>query len=204
MRIIGALLLLPLVGAFWVVVTVAKEAAKKGGSWRLLGVLSSLVIGGVCVLIGYWLGSQEGWVFGWVLLVGGGLMAVLGSWMAMSGTDEKRQQATWQSAQEEAKSVLQQDRIYDYEKSRFICSILARNAYDNASFELYQRMSAFEWQSATQEAEEIVRRGDLGSYEKKEVERVDLILHILSQRPSSVRIAEELGQLRKLTRSRHN
>ncbi len=95
---LGLLLLLPLVGAFGFVVLIVRACVKGGGLWRLLGVLVSLAIGGACVLVGYWVGI-EGFrelvglayrqvtypVWGWFLMIGGGLIALIGTWSALFG-----------------------------------------------------------------------------------------------------------------------
>ena len=102
---LGWLLLMPFVGAFWLVVTLANEFAKMGGLWRLLGVLCSLAIGGACIGLGYIL-VYEGFtttelrgsdiyqvtrtfpVAGWIGMVAGGLIALLGSWTTLVATKE--------------------------------------------------------------------------------------------------------------------
>jgi hypothetical protein len=97
---LGWLLLLPLAGAFWLAITVSNACVKKG--WRLLGVLASLAIGGVPILVGYWF-AIEGFtewraegisvvtypVIGWILIIGGGIIALLGTWTALVGTKKE-------------------------------------------------------------------------------------------------------------------
>lgn len=98
---LGSLMLLPLVGAFGLVVWVVRACVQEGGLWRLLGVLVSLAIGGVCVLVGYGVGVEgfTEWkglayrqvtypVWGWVLMIGGGLIALIGTWSALFGMKE--------------------------------------------------------------------------------------------------------------------
>lgn len=83
-------LLLPLVGAFWLAVIIANVCAKKGGGlWRLLGVVVSVVIGGVCVQVGYWYAEEVNTILGWIIMIGGGLIAILGTWTALVGTKEE-------------------------------------------------------------------------------------------------------------------
>jgi hypothetical protein len=83
----------------------ANEFAKMGGLWRLLGVLCSLVIGGACIGLGHIL-VFEGFtttelrgsdiyqvtrtfpVAGWIGMVAGGIIALLGSWTALVATKE--------------------------------------------------------------------------------------------------------------------
>ena len=97
MRCFGWLMLMPLVGAFALVIYAASACGKKGGIWRLLGVLLSLVIGGICILVGYSIGIEgyiEGTkivtypVLGWLSMIGGGLMAILGIWTAVMTEQE--------------------------------------------------------------------------------------------------------------------
>jgi len=101
MWILGLLMLLPLIGAFGLTVWVVRACVQKGGLWRLLGCLISLAIGGVCVLVGYWFGVEgftewEGLesrqvtypVLGWVDMVGGGLIAIIGTMSALFGMKE--------------------------------------------------------------------------------------------------------------------
>ena len=98
---LGWLMLMPLLFAFWLAMQVANACAKWGGLWRLLGILASLVIGGICVGVGYlfaYEGSTEQrggelyqvtWpILGWVVIIGGGLIAVLGAWTALVATKE--------------------------------------------------------------------------------------------------------------------
>ena len=101
-RIVGWLLLLPLFGAFWLAITVASACGKKGGFWRIVGALSSISIGAVCCLFGY------GWAFqgltqfkgdesyqttypiwGWISMIGGCVIAILGVWTAVATLKEK-------------------------------------------------------------------------------------------------------------------
>jgi hypothetical protein len=102
----GWFLLLPLSLAALVAMAIANACANRGrGSWRFLGVLSSLIIGGICVLVGYWFGIEgftewEGLsyrqvtypVLGWIIMIGGGFIAILGTWTAIVGTKEEETQ----------------------------------------------------------------------------------------------------------------
>jgi len=83
--LIGLLLLLPLIFIFWLTIKIANTCAKRGGGrfWRLLGVLSSLIIGGVCVQVGYWFTEEGMTILGWIDMVGGGLLAILGTLTAL-------------------------------------------------------------------------------------------------------------------------
>lgn len=137
--IVGWLLLLPLVFAFWLVMTIANACAKReSGSWRLLGVLASLTIGGICILVGYWFTEEGITILAWIIMIGGGLMTILGTWTALVGTREeielreetekldkerKHQEQKW--AEEEAKKILEQGKIDDYEELDLILRILS-------------------------------------------------------------------------------
>jgi len=101
-------LLLPLVIVFWITKSIVKFVVGKGGFWRLLGILTSLALGGVCIWIGYWLAIEgytefvggnlyEGYleynkitypIPGWIDMIGGGLIAVVGTLMALFGKKE--------------------------------------------------------------------------------------------------------------------
>lgn len=85
MRCFGWLLLLPIAGVFWLTVIVASACGKRGGSWRVLGILSSLVIGGLVSGFAHLLFSGEGGstVLWWIGVVIGGLLALLGVWTAV-------------------------------------------------------------------------------------------------------------------------
>lgn len=149
---VGWLLLLPLIFAFWLTMTIANACARReSGAWRLLGVLASLVIGGICIQVGYWF-AIEGFteweaggyqvvkypVLGWIDMIGGGIMAILGTWTALRVTrkaielreleeklekEEKQQQEKW--AKEEAMKILEQGEIDDYERLDLILRILS-------------------------------------------------------------------------------
>jgi len=94
-------MLLPLAGAAWLVVTIVNACVKKGRLWQWLGALVSLLIGGIIIWLGYTL-SFEGFpewrglvqyqvtypVLGWIWMIGGGLLALLGTWVALSRTKE--------------------------------------------------------------------------------------------------------------------
>jgi len=87
---LGWLLLLPLAGAFWLVITIANACVKKGGLWRLLGVLVSFAIGGACIGVGFLFGSELGLsIFRWIAIIAGGLIAILGTWTVLAGTKEE-------------------------------------------------------------------------------------------------------------------
>ena len=102
----GAITLVPLFGAFWLVMHIVSACVKKGESWRLVGVLASLTIGGACILTGYFL-AYEGFtensvyevrtttypIWGWVSMVAGGLMGLAGTWTALLQTKEGIEEA---------------------------------------------------------------------------------------------------------------
>jgi hypothetical protein len=94
----GWLLLLPLFIAFWLAITISNACAKRGGLWRLLAIIVSLAIGGICIKVGHWFGIEgfTEWrgfeqykitypMLGWIIIIGGGLIALLGTWTALVG-----------------------------------------------------------------------------------------------------------------------
>lgn len=145
----GWLALLPLIGAAALAITIANACVKRG--WRLLGVLSSLTIGGICILVGYSLGIEgiTDWqadgvylvkypVLGWIGMIGGGLIALLGSWTALAGTKEQIEQREYLEVQEKdfknklrsevkgwAKEIIKAGRIDDYERCNSIIKSLS-------------------------------------------------------------------------------
>jgi hypothetical protein len=87
---IGWLLLIPLLGAFWLVLTFSGACAKKGGLWRLLGVLVSFSIGGTCIGAAVLWGPEFGLViFSRLAVVIGMLVATVGIWKAVTGSNEE-------------------------------------------------------------------------------------------------------------------
>ena len=161
----GWLLLLPLAFAFWLTITIAGGCAHKGGGlWRLLGVLASFVIGGVCGAVGYSLGTEAGSIFGWIMLIGGGLMAILGTWTTLLETKEteleklakkrgpggklekleeqEKWDNMWKSAKEEARRILEQDKIDNYKEVISICHNLSLNmAFDDEAYAMRNRLN---------------------------------------------------------------
>ena len=163
--VIGWLLLLPLILAFWLTMTIANACAKReSGSWRLLGVLTSLAIGSICIFVGYGF-AIEGFtevvaggyqivkypVIGWISMVGGGIIALLGTWTALVGTREeielredmeevekerKQQEQVW--AKEEAKKILEQGKIDDFELVNHILEVLDKTRLDWGAIRLQQ------------------------------------------------------------------
>ncbi len=99
MGCLGALMLLPFAGASWLAVKIVDSCAKKGGGMRLLGVLASFILGGICVGLGYW-GAFEGYtewrgtelyqvtypVWGWIGIVIGGIIIIFFSLRALTVT----------------------------------------------------------------------------------------------------------------------
>ncbi len=172
---LGWLLLLPLAFAFWLAMTVANACVKKGGLWRLLGVLASLVIGGICIQVGYWL-AIEGFtewrgleayqvtypILGWISMIGGGLIAILGTWTALVGTKEETG----------LREGLTEEQYFERKEER--------------------RKSTIE------EAKKILEQGKVDNYKKKEWERLNLICYQLSHYPGDPESTELLEQLREL------
>lgn len=102
MGCLGALMLLPFAGATWLAIKIVDSCAKKGGEMRLVGVLASLILGGICVGLGYW-GAFEGYtewrgtelyqvtypVWGWIGIVIGGIIIIFFSWRALTMTKQE-------------------------------------------------------------------------------------------------------------------
>ena len=203
---IGWLLLLPLAFAFWLTIMIAAGCAHKGGGlWRLLGVLASFVIGGVCGAVGYSLGTEAGSIFGWIMLIGGGLMAILGTWTTLLETKEteleklaekrgpggklekleeqEKWDNMWKSAKEEARRILEQDKIDNYEEFGSIRHTLTLNmAFDDEANELRGELSMLEWKSILEEAKKILEQGKIDIHNKKEREKLGLICYKLQGR----------------------
>lgn len=81
---LGWFILMSIVGAFGLAIVPASACGKKGGAWRLLGILISLVVGGA--VIGFthlvFSGEEGSTVLWWIGVVAGGLIALLGIWTA--------------------------------------------------------------------------------------------------------------------------
>ena len=212
---LGWFLLLPLVGAFGLTVWVVRACVQKGGFWRLVGVLASLVIGGICIVVGWMLGPEEGWIIGWIAIIAGGLIAAIGTWSALFGMkeemerteleeltrkqlnggklgkrDEEKWEDMWKSAKEEARRMLEQDKIDNYERFSLIRGTLARHGEDDESFELYQRLKKLEWKSTIEEAKVILEQGEIDDYEKKEWQRLGIIFHVSGVKAIGCRLME--------------
>lgn len=87
---LGWVFLMALVAPFWVAMTAASACGKKGGSWRHLGILSSIAIGGLVCGLTHLLFSGEGGstVLWWIGIVAGGLVVLLGIWTAVMTEEE--------------------------------------------------------------------------------------------------------------------
>ena len=79
---LGWLFLMPIAGAFWLAVMTAAVCGIKGGAWRLLGILSSLVIGGLVIAFTHLLFAGEGGstVLWWIGIIAGSLITLIGLW----------------------------------------------------------------------------------------------------------------------------
>jgi hypothetical protein len=88
---LGWFILMPIVGTFWLTVTIASACAKKDGAWRLLGMFSSLVIGGMAMGLTHILFSGENGskVLWWIGMTVGGLITLTGIWTAVMQAPEK-------------------------------------------------------------------------------------------------------------------
>lgn len=88
---LGWLILMPIVVAFWLAVVIASACGKKGNSWRFLGILSSILIGGVFAGFAHLLFSGEDGttLLQWIGIIAGGLIVLLGIWTALMTPPEK-------------------------------------------------------------------------------------------------------------------
>ena len=152
--LIGWLFLLPLAFAFWLTITIANGCARReSGSWRFLGVLSSLIIGGICIQVGYWFTEEGMTILGWIDMIGGGSMALLGTWTALVGTrkeielreemeklGKEMEEEERNLAKEEAKKILEQGEIDDYERLDTILGILDDRGSSIEAGELFYKL----------------------------------------------------------------
>jgi hypothetical protein len=106
--LLGFLLLLPTIFAYMLHLSllilvfslpmrVSDLCSEKGGLYRLLGALVSVIVGGISIRLGYWFGIEgfTAWelrghqvmypIIGWIYMVVGGLIAVIGIWWAIKG-----------------------------------------------------------------------------------------------------------------------
>jgi len=143
--VIGLLILAPFALAFWLAFKVVNACIKKSDALRPLGILVSLLVGGGSIASGYFIGP----IVGWFIMVLGGLLAVFGTLRSLTMTREeveleeleeklekerKQQEQNW--AKEEAKKMLEQGEIDDYESFNLICNILDDPKSDMKSFKL--------------------------------------------------------------------
>ena len=89
--------LAPLILVFFLPMRVSELCNEKGGLYRLLGALVSVLVGGITIRLGYWFGIEgfTTWellghkfmypIIGWIYMVVGGLIAVIGIWWAIKG-----------------------------------------------------------------------------------------------------------------------
>ena len=160
----GWLLLLPLALSFWLAIIIANACVKRG--WRFLGILASLIIGGINILVGYWFGIEgfietqglESYivtypVLGWILMIGGGLIAALGTWTALAATkeeievreemeklDKKRTEEERKLAKELARNILEQGNIDDYESFNWAYNTLDKIGFDTEAISLLENL----------------------------------------------------------------
>jgi len=106
--LLGWLLLLPtifaymlhlslLIPVFFLPMRVSELWSEKGGLYRLLGALVSVLVSGISIRLGYWFGIEgfTTWellghqimypIIGWIYMVVGGLIAAMGIWWAIRG-----------------------------------------------------------------------------------------------------------------------
>ena len=143
--VMGLLILAPFALAFGLAVKIVNACIKKSDALRPVGIIVSLLVGGVSIVSGYFIGP----IVGWFIVVLGGLLAVFGTFRSLTMTREeveleeleeklekerKQQEQDW--AKEEAKKMLEQGKIDDYESLDLICNILDRRESDMKAFDL--------------------------------------------------------------------
>lgn len=69
-----------------ITVSVSRESAKKGGDWRLAGVMISLAMGALCILGGYAVGFSAGQPYQWYEVVPGVISMIVGVVCILIGT----------------------------------------------------------------------------------------------------------------------
>lgn len=204
MRIwMGWLILLPFAAAWWLTIKIVDACIKKGGPMRILGVIVSFLVGGSSIAAGYFIGP----IVGWVIMGMGGLVVVIGTWRSVAITkpqveheeleeltnkqlsgkqlgrqDQEKWESMWISAKEEAKTMLKQDEINDYERFILVRSTLARHGNDSESYELYGELNKLEWKSTIKEAKRILEQGKIDMHNKKEREKFGSICQELFSR----------------------
>lgn len=220
MRIwMGWLILLPFAGAWWLTIKMVDACIKKGGPMRLLGVIVSFLVGGGSIAAGYFIGP----IVGWFIMAVGALVLVRGTWGSvvvpkptktqmeqewlrgltekgqLGKQDQEKWDSMWISAKEEAKSMLKQDEIDDYERFSLIQSTLASRGNDSESYELYVELKALELKSTIKEAKRILEQGKIDMHNKKEREKFGSICYELWNKRRYDPEAKELwGRLQEL------
>jgi len=131
--VIGLLILVPFALAFGLAFKIVNACIKKSDALRPVGIIVSLLVGGVSIVSGYFIGP----IVGWLIMALGGLLAIFGSWRSLTMTREEveqeeheeklkkenqKQQEKW--AKEEAKKILEQGEISNYGQLDTILSIL--------------------------------------------------------------------------------
>ncbi|MCX6013291.1 MAG: hypothetical protein NTV30_07775 [Chloroflexi bacterium] len=157
----GGLILSAFAGVLWLTVTIVGTCIK---ATRSLG--NSLIVGGGSIVAGYFIGS----IIGWVIMALGVLIIIRGTWR-----------------KEEAKSMLKQDKIDDYERFHLVSKIITTHHSHNLSDrpddeKLSNELKVLEWKSTLQETKEILRQGKIDIHNKKERERFSRISSKLDSR----------------------
>jgi len=166
MGCLGALMLLPFAGLSWLAVKIVDLCAKKGGGMRLMGVIASFILGGICIRLGYW-GAFEGYtewrgtelykvtypVWGWIGIVIGGIIIIFLSLTALTKTkqqielEEREEQEkkeakeeAWRGVKKMAADILEKDKIDDLATFNRIVQILEKEPLDSEASKLVSQL----------------------------------------------------------------
>jgi hypothetical protein len=136
MWIFGLLIALPFAGAWWITLKIVNQCIKTNYVFRLIGVVLSLLVGGVSICLGYDIGP----IVGWFIMFGGGALAIGGTIRSLGMTKEgvireerkekeekEKKQQLLRLVKEEAERMLEQGKIENLPKLHMVCKILENN-----------------------------------------------------------------------------